>query len=268
MKLQTKYLLTFLSSTLFTLIIVGLSIFGFYELNKTTNYLVTVNSRVMEFANLYEKDLAQSRRSEKEFFIFPNKPKKQAKYVQKWKNSMDILDKYLMELAGLLAQEHQKDLLNKIADAKNIISENRALWANVVKKFQETKSYDTVNNAEYGTFKKRIHILEGIGKELSAYAFAEVEKGRKEIDKIQQQTNMLIKIITFIAIFWGILIPIFFARRMTATIIYLSKVADDISRGRLGQDIKVTRKDELGDLALSIKRLQTSTRIMLRKFDK
>lgn len=222
----------------------------------------------MEFANLYEKDLAQSRRAEKEFFIFPNKPKKQDKYVHKWKGSMDILARYLEELEGLLTTEKHNDLVKKITQAKNIISENRALWEIVVKKFQNTKSYDTVNNAEYGTFKKRIHVLEDIGKELSAYAFSEVEKGRKEIDKIQHQTNLLIKIITFLAVFWGILIPIFFARQMTSTIIYLSRIADDISRGKIDQQIKVTRKDELGDLALAIKRLQTSTRIMLRKFDK
>jgi len=55
---------------------------------------------------------------------------------------------------------------------------------------------------------------------------------------------------------------------MTSTIVYLSQVADNISKGKIGQEIKVERKDELGDLAQSIKRMQTSLRIMLKRLTK
>ncbi len=268
MKLQAKYLIAFLSNTLITLIVVGLSGFGFYQLNKTTNYLVTVNSRVLEYANLFEKNLAQSRRAEKELFIFPNKPEKQRKYVKSWNGSMDAIDEYLQELEDLFIHVQHKALLNKILQAKKIVAENRREWATVVTNFQKTKEYDTVNKAEYGIFKKRIHTLENIGKEISAYGLTEVEKGRLEIDKIQKQTDMLIKIAAVIALLWGILVPIIFARQMTSTIVYLSQVADNISKGKIGQEIKVDRKDELGDLAQSIKRMQTSLRIMLKRLTK
>lgn len=268
MKLQAKYLLTFLSSTLITLVVVGLSIYGFYELNKTTNYLVTVNSRVLEYANLYEKNLAMSRRAEKEFFIFPNNPQKQDTYIKDWENAMDTIVGHLKALEDLFIVEQRKALLNKIIQAKNIIAENRVEWAMVVTKFQETKSYDTVNNAEYGKFKERVHVLEEIGIEISAYGLENVTKGRNAIDAIQKKTNMLIKLVTIVAVLWGIIVPIIFARQMTSTIIYLSKIADDISKGKIGQEIKVTRKDELGDLAQSIKRMQTSLRIMLERLSK
>ncbi len=268
MKLQGKYLISYMSSTLITIIVVALSIFGFYQLNKTTNYLVTVNSRVLEYANLYEKVLAQSRRAEKEFFIFPNNLQKQGKYVKKWNESMGSIDGYLEKLESIFVQEKHQILLDKVVDAKALVVENRAEWAIVVTRFQETKSYDTVNKAEYGKFKERVHVLEGIGEEISTYGFSEVKKGRKEIDKIQQQSKLLLQVISVVAILWGIIIPIVFARKMTSTIIYLSRIADDISKGKISQEIKVTRTDELGDLAHSIKRMQTSLRIMLERLSK
>lgn len=268
MKLQTKYLLTFLNSTLITLVVVALSIYGFYRLTNTTNYLITVNSRVMEYANQYEKNLAQSRRAEKEFFIFPDNPEKQAKYVKSWDSSMNTVQDNLEKLEKLFTIDKKESFLEKILQAKRIIKENRREWDIVVTKFKETKSYDTVNKAEYGTFKKRVHILEEIGKEISIYGVAEMEKGRQEIDKTEKQTQTMIKIVAAVAVFLGIIIPIVFARHMTSTIVQLSEIADDISRGKIGQEIGVVRKDELGDLAQSIKRMQTSFRIMLEKLGK
>lgn len=265
MKLQTKYLIAFLSNTLITLIIVGLAGFGFYELNKTTNYLVTVNSRVLQYAGLFEKNLAQSRRAEKEFFIFPNKPEKQAKYIKSWNNSMDQLLDDLQELESLFINVQHEVLLNKVTQAKKIIAKNKREWAIVVRKFQESKNYDVVNKAEYGTFKKRIHVLEDIGKDISAYGNAEVEKGRQEIEKVQKMTDMLIKIVAVIAVIWGTVVPVIFARQMTSTIVYLCDIADQISKGNLNQEIKVSRKDELGDLAQAIKRMQVSIRVMLKQ---
>jgi len=67
------------------------------------------------------------------------------------------------------------------------------------------------NPAIFYIFFPQAEIL-SIGKEISAYGLTEVEKGRLEIDKIQKQTDMLIKIVTVIALLWGILVPIIFAR--------------------------------------------------------
>ncbi|PKL51908.1 MAG: hypothetical protein CVV37_03975 [Nitrospira bacterium HGW-Nitrospira-1] len=265
MKLRTKYLISFFSSTLITLVIVGLSIFGFYRLDKTTNYLVTVNSRVMEYSNLYEKELAKSRRAEKEFFIFPDNLTKQIKYINAWKNSMDTINDYLKELNDLFIHEQRGNLSNKVIQAENIVAKNRLEWDRVVTKFQETRSYDTVDKAEYGKFKEQTHTLEDIGKEISAYALSEVEKGRLEINRIQKQTDIWIKLIAIAAVLWGFIAPIIFARQMTSTIIYLSKIANDISKGDMEQEIEVNRKDELGDMAQSIKRLQTSMRVIFKK---
>ncbi len=101
----------------------------------------------------------------------------------------------------------------------------------MVIKYQATKSYDSVNVAEYSLFKKRTHTLEDIAVKLSEYGFVEVDKGRKHIDAIQKKTNNAIRIVSVIAIIlWGLVIPIVFARRVTSVILNLSKVSDEISK--------------------------------------
>ncbi len=87
MKIRTQYYLAFLSSLIITFAVIGTSFWGLSSLKSTTDYLVQVNSAVLENSNLFEKELAKSRRAEKEFFIFPKNLAKQEKYIQSWNSS-------------------------------------------------------------------------------------------------------------------------------------------------------------------------------------
>lgn len=266
MRIQAKYLIAFLSGTVITVIIVGVSLWGFNSLRKTTDYLVTVNSRVLEFASYFDKELAHSRRAEKEFFIFPNNKPKQAKYITKWKGAYNKIRGYLDELERLFLGENNAEMFALVAQARKVMDENETLFASVVVKFKLTGSYDTVNKAEYGTFKEKTHILEDIAVKMSQYGLAEVEKGREFLAKTQSRTQLTIQIISILAVLWGVFVPIVLSKRMTATIRYLTQISNDISKGEMEKEITVTSRDELADLALSIKRMQTSIKIMLDRF--
>ena len=123
-----------------------------------------------------------------------------------------------------------------------------------------------MNEAEYGTFKKKTHILEDTAAEIYKYGLTEVEKGRELFYKSQKQTRYIINAICIVATLWGLFIPILLSRRLTSVILYLTKVSDNISRGKLKEEIMANRKDELGDLARSIKRMQKSLQIMMDRF--
>ena len=266
MKIRAKYLIAFLSGTVITVIIVGVSLWGLTSLRKTTDYLVTVNSRVLEFASNFDKELAHSRRAEKEFFIFPNNRAKQAKYIGKWKGAYKKIRGYLDELERLFLGENNAEMFTLVTQARNVMDENETLFASVIVKFRQTGSYDAVNRAEYGTFKEKTHILEGIAVTMSQYGLAEVEKGREVLAKTQSRTQWTIQIISILAIIWGVVIPLVLSKRMTATIVYLTQISNDISKGEMEKEITVASRDEVGDLALSIKRMQTSIKIMLDRF--
>ncbi len=266
MKIRIEYLIAFLSCTLITFVIVGVSFWGFNRLEVTTDYLVNINSRVLEHATSFEKDLAKSRRAEKEFFIFPNNIKKQDKYIKKFNYHYAEVRRHIANLTRLLNKIGNPEIQQILPRCTSLMNKNERLWNIVTVKYKDTKSYDEVNTAEYGLFKKNTHVLEDSSAQITGYGLAEVEKGRKTLMDTQAKTRLAIQIITAIALLWGILLPIFLTKKLTATILYLAKVTDDISRGKIGIEIQVSRKDELGVLANSIIRMQKSLRILLKRY--
>ncbi|RPI77399.1 MAG: HAMP domain-containing protein [Desulfobacteraceae bacterium] len=90
-----------------------------------------------------------------------------------------------------------------------------------------------------------------------------VKKLETSSQKIRQtaiNTNIIIVAVSIILIIW---LVFFYGRRLTGRIRYLSNVADRISVGELDTEIQVTSKDEIGELAESIARMQDSLRLSL-----
>ncbi|MBW6521448.1 MAG: HAMP domain-containing protein [Desulfoarculaceae bacterium] len=268
MKIRAKYLLAFLSSTLLTLVIIGVTWMGLVELEKTTNYLVDKNNQILEFASLFEKELAQSRRAEKEFFIFPDDPAKQAKYVSDWEKMYKNVRNDALKLQDLFESIDNQEMAKKMRDTLKLIKDNEQEFELVVHKFQETKSYDAVNAAEYGSFKEKTHAIEEAAKAASSYGLAEVTKGRQSLVAVQHKVITVMQILALVSIVWGIVLPLVLATRMTSAIINLTKISDAVSMGNLDQEINIERKDELGDLARAIKRMQKSFVLMISRLPK
>ncbi len=65
-----------------------------------------------------------------------------------------------------------------------------------------------------------------------------------------------------------VIISLFSARRITKPIIALTNAAEKMSLGDLKVTIKVTSKDEIGQLSQALKRMQTSLRLALERLQK
>ncbi len=92
-------------------------------------------------------------------------------------------------------------------------------------------------------------------------------------EEIQSQildlvTNNLMVSTLFIVL--AVIASMLFSGTMTKPISHLTKVADEISRGKnLAQPIEeITRKDEIGELAKSVNRLKSSVKIMIERMQK
>ena len=266
MKIRTQYYLAFLSSLIITFAVAVAAIWGVSNLKSTTDYLVQVNSAVLENSNFIEKELAKSRRAEKEFFIFPDKPAKQSKYVRSWNGSYDRIYGYIGELRTLFTGTGNTTMLAKLDEVETAMAANEKEWKIVVKKFQETKSYDMVNKAEYGSFKMKTHLIEEISAKMTEFGMNEVAKGRQELAEIQSKVCSIIQGITVLAIIWGLLLPALLSRRLTAYIHKLTEVSTQISHGKLTSKVPTGRSDELGDLANSIELMRRSLTMILKKF--
>lgn len=266
MKIRAQYYLAFLSSLIVIFAVAGSALWGVSNLKSTTDYLVHVNSYVLENSSLFEKELAKSRRAEKEFFIFPDNEAKQEKYVKSWRSSYKNIYGYISELRKLFTETGNTDMLAKLDEAENAMTSNEKEFAIVVNKFKKTKSYDAVNKAEYGSFKKKTHIIEDISANMTEFGLGEVAKGRAKLADTQSKVSFLIQGITGLAIVWGLLVPALLSRRLTSFILKLTDVSTKISQGNLTAKVPTGRKDELGDLASSLVLMQKSLLITVKKF--
>lgn len=99
---------------------------------------------------------------------------------------------------------------------------------------------------------------------------AEVESKKAEVDK--ETLSVLYKIlgISLVLLIISIIATEFVTRKISKSIMKLTQVADDISKGKnMDQDIEgADRKDEIGQLAQAIARLQTSVNITMKRLMK
>lgn len=99
---------------------------------------------------------------------------------------------------------------------------------------------------------------------------AEVEKKKAEVNK--ETLSVLYKIlgISLVLLIISVIATEFVTRKISKSIMKLTEVADDISKGKnMDQDIEgADRKDEIGQLAQAIARLQTSVNITMKRLMK
>ncbi len=265
MKIRTQYYVAFLSSIAITFSVAVSAIWGINNLKSTTDYFVQINSAVLENSSLFEKELAKSRRYEKEFFIFPNNPTKQKKYIKSWHKSYDMIYGHIGKLKKLVSEMGNTTLLNKLGEAEMAMASNEKEWNIVVNKYQKTKSYDLVNKAEYGSFKKKTHVIEDISSAMNKFGMSEVAKGREKLAEIQSEVSLIVQGITGLAIIWGLLLPMLLSGRLTSHILKLTEVSTQISHGNLNSKVPTGRNDELGELANSIEMMRKSLIIVFKQ---
>lgn len=269
MKLWVKYFFAFMTSTLLTIAVTVVAIWGLDKIHNTTTNLVEINLRIHELANYFGKELAHSRRAEKEFFIFPNNKKKQLKYVVKWKKSYETIRGHISELETLFNITNNSEMLAMLEQARKLMAANEDEFDIVVDKYIATKSYDVVNKAEYGAFKEKTHTLEDIAVELAQYGLIAVKNNWTELKRTEKFVMQILLGISALAVIWGFLLPLILGKRLGKAIGYLTDVSNEISQGNLEERIEMNRKDELGQLAKAIQRMQKSLKIMLaRQYNK
>jgi methyl-accepting chemotaxis protein len=97
----------------------------------------------------------------------------------------------------------------------------------------------------------------------------EFSRPMRELDRtlkgtIQERLYLFFGVIaaTVILVF---LISYFLAKNITKPILYLARVTEQISTGKLGTKIEISRKDEIGVLIQSIRRMQRSLALAIKK---
>jgi methyl-accepting chemotaxis protein len=264
MGLKLKFLLAFLTCTLITLAVIVFSLVSFRQMGGRTDTMVQRDIRINQYANVLARELARSRRAEKEFFIFPRNEKKQLRAMVEWRKSYTtIRDRIVPMLESLYREAGDTAALAKLAKARELIRDNMAAFDAYTAKFRKTRSYDRADQAGYGEFKDRTHTVEDIADDMVNASMARVRGEWRELASQRQRTGMILQLSFVAALLWGLLLPVVFAGRLSRALAYLTKIAVDISQGRLGEEIRLRRRDEIGRLAKAIGQLQKSMRIVM-----
>jgi HAMP domain-containing protein len=79
---------------------------------------------------------------------------------------------------------------------------------------------------------------------------------------------MIVLISIAVVTFIGIIIVLFLANRIIRPILFLTKSANDISRGNLDKRVRVKTNDEINQLAQALERLRESVKIALERLKK
>lgn len=266
MKILPKYLIFFFISTSFTMGVAGVSLWGVNGLSGTSDQLFERDMVINSHLSKFTVELSRLRQVEKEFFAFADTPSRQGKYIIVWNNLYSaILEDIIPVLEGQLREKNATRELAMVARIRELMEENSLEWQRVTKKFSETGSFDAVNMSEYGIFKKRMNELEDIAAQMTENSVTDLEDIRETLQATMSRIELLIKIMLTLSILWGVGGAYVIARRMSGVITEITVMAEQLSCGRVTDDLKVERSDELGDLATALSRIQKSMRILLAR---
>ncbi len=130
--------------------------------------------------------------------------------------------------------------------------------------------------ASRGNIEKDSFVFNEYGKQIVAYT-QKTRQGwtlivQQDYDEaysaanIAQENAMIILVLTFVTV---LIIAILLARRLSTPIRRLTSIAAEISRGKLGAEIRETeRNDEIGALARAIERMGVSLQMALQRLRK
>jgi len=88
---------------------------------------------------------------------------------------------------------------------------------------------------------------------------------RQDIKASQSRGMMIIVIIAIIAMLTGILLSIFYGRRISRPITNLTNAAEDISKGEISKPVVKETNDEIGELAEAFERMRVSLQVMIEE---
>jgi len=261
MKLRTQYFLAFSTLTLLAFITIAFSLWAFNNQQQTTNRLLNKDSRAFEYASLFEKDLAQADRAAKGFIIDSGNEVNQAGFLTTWEKKYSSIKKDLAALQASAGRNSPSSLQAATKEAATLIDANTDLFYVLIDKIPQ----QIIPSPEYDIFLQNNGHLESLALHITQVTGKELAKGRTQIAFNQQAIKQAMTIIAVLAILCGLLLPVILSSRLSKFILNLTAASNALSLGDLNTEISVNRKDELGDLARSIKRMQKSFKIIMSR---
>lgn len=249
--IKTRLMLAFIA------IIVVLLSQTFYSTNVNfkivAQYKEVTDNLVLENKfSYYVPELTQS------YYNLVNSPKSEER-LDKYYQIRDEIEKSFSALDKTIVDENSKIAYRGL---KNYVMNVMKLCDEGVEDIKEGRLMESIK--KYEDIVVKIRFIEGISGSLIVSELSYAEKLQKEIEEIHKNMTKIGFILITSITFGCILFAVLFAKRITDSLVDLSKTANRISRGDL--KLKVSRsllekKDEIGQLAKRFDQM----RIQLKK---
>lgn len=209
------------------------------------------------------------RRYEKEYFIYLNNDEKRNKYAREWTEAKDSIQSRLDEAIADKKNTWALSDKSKLTDWLLSLNDYSDEFNGVITRVEGSVLTTTIDaNLAIRKGKNAFRVFLKGTSELGTQKFNEA---RKSVEKINQNFQYINIAMIFTSVL-GFLVLIIVLRRVLKAvetpILNLTKSADEMSKGRINQEIQQPNIQEFQTLYTSLERLRTSQKILIEKLMK
>ncbi len=247
--IKARLMLSFGAVLLLMIAAAGAGRWGMYSLHQDVTRTINSDVALAQVASDLNIDVLMLRRFEKDSFININVPDTVASYFKKWQDNLQVLRADLAH-ADELANSEVKPVLTDFSSALASYETGFLHVHSVIAAGQITTTQQA--NDEMTKFKEAVHRTEDLAKEIKTSS----EKRASQIhDHLQSKRNSLditLLALAVAALAVTVILAMYITRYITAAINDAVKMAKEVAEGKLGQEVKETNSDELGELTRAL----------------
>ncbi len=227
------------------------SYLGLREFSDRSLALMEVNSRMLEHATQFEHLNNKMRRFEKDFFIHAGSEVEMEGYVRKWRANREEVGRLLTTTRLLVRTPAERELLERIGAA---FAAYFAGFESVAARVTTGELPSTRQaNREMAGVKSFTHEVDDLSAEFILLEKGAIVDGERQLAVAKEYHSLLIVLTTCGSLLLGLLLSVLFTRSITAPLASLAGAAKSIAAGDLDAEIRLDARDEVGDLADSLR---------------
>jgi methyl-accepting chemotaxis protein len=232
--------------TLLLIIDTAVATYGLNHVTTTAKRTINVDTQVALNSATVQNLALQARRYEKDIFINISNEQKYAGYKQEWDDNHQALVAAL-ETGDQIAISDKQHTLYK--DARTALADYREGFNRVYDRIRAGELTSTAAaNTAFGEYKSSIYELESMAQAIDEAAQAQMARSVTTLEVQQREALIALLVFAAICIALAIVFAWVITRSITRPVRYAVGVVEDVANGNLRREIKVSGKDEIGQL--------------------
>lgn len=252
MTIRTRLMMSFGAILVLLIAAAGAGRWGMYSLHQDVTKTINSDVALAQIASDLNADVLMLRRFEKDSFININAAESVASYFKKWQDALNVLRDDLKRATDV-ANDETKSTLNDFSGAVSAYETGFLQVHSLITASQVTTTQQA--NAEMGKFKETIHRTEDLAKEIKTSSGKRAGEIHEHLQSKRNSLDITLLILAVAALVVSGALALYITRYITSSIDNAVAMATQVAEGRLGQEVKQTSSDELGDLTRALQNM-------------